>query len=72
MFVLIASQAIIPFSRIGEALVQLQMFLDCHPFAHLHHDTPVVVGGDLNDVYGGLGTLLAPAGFRGIDRRKIA
>jgi subfamily B ATP-binding cassette protein MsbA len=27
MFVLIASQAIIPFSKIGEALVQLQMFL---------------------------------------------
>lgn len=44
---------------------QLQMFLDSHPFSHLHHDTPVVVGGDLNDVYGGLGQLLAPAGFRG-------
>ena len=50
---------------------QLQKFLDSHPFAHLHHDTPVVVGGDLNDVYGGLGTLLAPAGFRGIARRPL-
>ena len=50
---------------------QLDKFLACHPFAHLHHDTPVVVGGDLNDVYGGLGELLAPAGFRGIERRPL-
>ena len=48
---------------------QLGLFLESHPFAHLHHDTPVVVGGDLNDVYGGLGELLAPAGFRGVERR---
>ena len=54
-----------------ERRIQLQKFLDCHPFAHLHHDTPIVVGGDLNDVYGGLGTLLEPAGFRGIDRRPL-
>ncbi len=50
---------------------QLEMFLNSQPFAHLHHDTPVVVGGDLNDVYGGLGQLLAPSGFRGIDRRPL-
>jgi endonuclease/exonuclease/phosphatase family metal-dependent hydrolase len=50
---------------------QLEMFLSSQPFAHLHHDTPVVVGGDLNDVYGGLGQLLAPSGFRGIDRRPL-
>lgn len=48
-----------------ERKLQLQMFLDSHPFAGLHSDTPVVVGGDLNDVYGGLGTLLQPSGFRG-------
>ena len=54
-----------------ERKIQLQKFLDCHPFAHLHHDTPVVVGGDLNDVYGGLGELLAPSGFRGIERRPL-
>lgn len=48
---------------------QLAMFLDSHPFANLHEDTAIVVGGDLNDVYGGLGELLAPAGFRGIDKR---
>ncbi len=50
---------------------QLELFLNSQPFAHLHHDTPVVVGGDLNDVYGGLGTLLAPSGFRGIERRPL-
>jgi endonuclease/exonuclease/phosphatase family metal-dependent hydrolase len=48
---------------------QLAMFLASHPFTHLHHETPVVVGGDLNDVYGGLGELLVPAGFRGIEER---
>jgi len=50
---------------------QLQMFLESHPFLHLHHETPVVVGGDLNDVYGGLGELLAPAGFRGIEQLPL-
>jgi endonuclease/exonuclease/phosphatase family metal-dependent hydrolase len=48
---------------------QIQTFLDSHPFNNLHHETPVVVGGDLNDVYGRLGELLAPAGFRGTDQR---
>ena len=50
---------------------QLDRFLESHPFSHLHHDTPVVVGGDLNDVYGGLGELLVPAGFRGVERRPL-
>jgi endonuclease/exonuclease/phosphatase family metal-dependent hydrolase len=48
---------------------QLRTFLDSHPFSTLHNDTPVVVGGDLNDVYHGLSELLSPAGFRGIERR---
>ena len=48
---------------------QLEMFLDSQPFSNLHAETPVVVGGDLNDVYGGLGDLLAPAGFRGSLKR---
>jgi endonuclease/exonuclease/phosphatase family metal-dependent hydrolase len=52
-----------------ERRIQLGSFLDSHPFQGLHHDTPVVVGGDLNDVWGNLGSLLAPAGFRGVDRR---
>ncbi|HEY1557740.1 MAG TPA: endonuclease/exonuclease/phosphatase family protein [Kofleriaceae bacterium] len=54
-----------------ERRIQLRKFIDSHPFASLHHDTPVVVGGDLNDVYGGLGELLHPAGFRGIARRPL-
>jgi endonuclease/exonuclease/phosphatase family metal-dependent hydrolase len=54
-----------------ERRIQLRMFLDSHPFANLHHDTPIVVGGDLNDVYGRLGELLRPAGFRGVDRRPL-
>jgi len=48
-----------------ERRIQLRKFVDSHPFASLHHDTPVVVGGDLNDVYGRLGELLHPVGFRG-------
>jgi endonuclease/exonuclease/phosphatase family metal-dependent hydrolase len=54
-----------------ERKIQLLKFLASHPFQTLHHDTPVVVGGDLNDVYGGLGQLLQPAGFRGVDRRPL-
>ena len=54
-----------------ERRIQLQKFLASHPFSHLHHDTPVIVGGDLNDVYGGLGELLAPSGFRGITKRPL-
>ncbi|HTL39066.1 MAG TPA: endonuclease/exonuclease/phosphatase family protein [Kofleriaceae bacterium] len=54
-----------------ERRIQLKTFLDSHPFANLHHETPILVGGDLNDVYGGLSELLAPAGFRGIERRPL-
>ncbi len=54
-----------------ERKIQLRTFLDSHPFANLHHETPIVVGGDLNDVYGKLGELLRPAGFRGIERRPL-
>src|SRR6188474_1422294 len=54
-----------------ERRIQLRKFLDSHPFANLHHDTPIVVGGDLNDVYGRLGELLRPAGFKGVERRPL-
>lgn len=54
-----------------ERRIQLNKFLDSHPFSHLHNETPVVVGGDLNDVYGRLGELLRPAGFRGVERRPL-
>lgn len=52
-----------------ERKLQIARFLESHPFAALHEETPVVVGGDLNDVYGGLGELLHPSGFRGSERR---
>jgi endonuclease/exonuclease/phosphatase family metal-dependent hydrolase len=54
-----------------ERRIQLRKFLESHPFSNLHHDTPLVVGGDLNDVYGRLGELLRPSGFRGIDKRPL-
>lgn len=47
---------------------QLGLFLDCDPFAQLHHRTPIIVAGDFNDVYGTLGKLLEPSGFRGIQK----
>ncbi|MEO7038257.1 MAG: endonuclease/exonuclease/phosphatase family protein [Polyangiaceae bacterium] len=48
----------------SERGAQLDRFLESHPFAHLQRRTPVVLGGDLNDVWGSLGPrYLAPAGF---------
>jgi len=48
---------------------QLRKFLESHPFVGLHKSTPVIVGGDFNDVWGTLGRkLLEPAGFRGMAR----
>jgi len=50
-----------------ERKLQLRRFLDSHPFVGLHHRTPILVGGDLNDVWGTLGPkLFEPAGFRGM------
>jgi len=44
---------------------QILRFLECHPFERLHRRTPIVVGGDFNDVFGSLGKRhLAPTGFR--------
>lgn len=49
----------------SERELQLTRFLDSEPFRRLHARTPVVVGGDLNDVWGSLGPrFLAPQGFR--------
>ncbi len=48
-----------------ERKLQLRRFFDSHPFAGLHARAPIVVGGDLNDVWGTLDKkLFAPAGFR--------
>lgn len=50
----------------SERDIQMDRFLDSHPFARLHHETPIIVAGDFNDVWGTLGRKhLAPAGFRG-------
>lgn len=52
-----------------ERKMQLRKFLDSQPFVGLHSDTPIIVCGDLNDVWGTLGPkLFNPAGFRGIGR----
>lgn len=49
---------------------QLDRFVDCQPFAGLRRDTPVVVGGDLNDVWGTLGPRhFEAAGFAPMPRR---
>lgn len=49
---------------------QLRRFLASHPFVSLHDRTPVIVGGDFNDVWGLLGTRhLRPFGFRTAERR---
>ncbi len=56
-----------------ERKIQLRRFLDSHPFQGLHADTPIILGGDLNDVYGNLGNnFLAPAGFRTHDKKPLA
>jgi endonuclease/exonuclease/phosphatase family metal-dependent hydrolase len=48
----------------SERGVQLEQFLSCQPFRGIHRATPVIVGGDLNDLWGSLGpSHLLPAGF---------
>jgi len=48
----------------SERAAQLGRFLECHPFAGLHARTPIVLGGDLNDLWGSLGPrFLSPVGF---------
>ncbi len=47
-----------------ERVMQLRRFLAHDKIAHMHHDTPSIVGGDYNDVWGTLGRkLLEPQGF---------
>jgi endonuclease/exonuclease/phosphatase family metal-dependent hydrolase len=48
----------------SERAEQLRRFLSSEPFKGLHHRTPIVLGGDLNDLWGSLGPrFLVPAGF---------
>jgi endonuclease/exonuclease/phosphatase family metal-dependent hydrolase len=43
---------------------QLETFLASEPFSRLHERTPIVVGGDLNDLWGTLGPrFMVPRGF---------
>ena len=53
-----------------ERRLQLKKLLTHEHFNHIAQATPVVVAGDLNDVWGTLGRqLMRPAGFRGTDRK---
>ncbi|MBI3549064.1 MAG: endonuclease/exonuclease/phosphatase family protein [Elusimicrobia bacterium] len=53
-----------------ERRIQLRRFVESRPFAHLHARTPIVLGGDFNDVWGTLGkAVLIPAGFHGTHAR---
>lgn len=48
---------------------QLERFLASGALARLHSDTPVVIGGDFNDLWGSLGPrFLDPAGFSRVGR----
>lgn len=47
-----------------ERRIQLRRVVDSDPVRHAHRDTPLIVAGDFNDVYGATGPHLAPAGFR--------
>jgi endonuclease/exonuclease/phosphatase family metal-dependent hydrolase len=49
----------------SERGMQLERFLESPAVGRTHQPTPVVVGGDLNDLWGSLGPrFLAPAGFQ--------
>jgi endonuclease/exonuclease/phosphatase family metal-dependent hydrolase len=49
----------------SERSLQLKRFLESRPFLGVHHTTPLVLGGDLNDLWGSLGPKhLEPAGFK--------
>ena len=48
-----------------ERRMQIRKFLQSDVLIHTHHDTAVIAGGDLNDVWGTLGkSLLEPEGFQ--------
>jgi len=54
-----------------ERVAQLRRLLRTPILAHSHHDSPVILGGDFNDIYATLGRrVLRPAGFRAAVRRR--
>ncbi|MHC4340867.1 MAG: endonuclease/exonuclease/phosphatase family protein [Planctomycetota bacterium] len=47
-----------------ERAIQMRRFFRSHPFAHFHARTPILIGGDFNDLWGTLGRrFLRPADF---------
>jgi endonuclease/exonuclease/phosphatase family metal-dependent hydrolase len=47
-----------------ERAIQLRRLLSVDSIARLRHETPTIIGGDFNDVYGNLGRrVMQPAGF---------
>jgi endonuclease/exonuclease/phosphatase family metal-dependent hydrolase len=55
----------------SERATQLARFIASHPFKRIHQSTPLIVGGDLNDVWGSLGPrFLEPEGFGRAGRLK--
>lgn len=47
-----------------ERAIQLRRFFRSHPLQRMHHRTPVILGGDLNDLWGTLGErVIEPRGF---------
>ena len=47
---------------------QLRMLLAADPLCHAHHDTPIILGGDMNDVYHSLDANLFRSGFHSATR----
>ena len=48
-----------------ERKIQLRKLIHAEVFVHTHHETPLIIAGDFNDVYGKLGRrMLQDAGFR--------
>ncbi len=48
-----------------ERVNQIRKLLACEPIANAHHDTPMVLGGDFNDVWSSIGRrFMLPYGFR--------
>ena len=52
----------------SERRAQLRRFLVSEPFRGLHARTPILVGGDFNDVWTRSRRYLEPEGFRGMQR----
>ncbi|QDU84140.1 Endonuclease/Exonuclease/phosphatase family protein [Planctomycetes bacterium Pla163] len=51
-----------------ERRLQIKRFLACDPYTRVRGRTPVVLAGDLNDVWGEIARQVAPAGFDGPQR----